>query len=392
VSILAGRQLRTEGRQLLAYSFWVRPREGGPALENETPYVEAVLAQEPDLVWTPVYSAPFERLLDGRMEPDRMLSSDPEDPENVICAHAAARGACMVLSGWGGDEGASFNGRGALAEACLSGRWRALASELQALRLARGWSWAHSLRAEVLGYLLPDWVFGGIRRLLGRRQSGVPARSKEFLARTLLDSLGGGFETAALQLGPDARANRLRLLSSPHVVERAEDWAATGARHGLAFGFPLLDQRLVEFVAGLPSELFLRGGWKRRVFRDAMDGVLPERIRWRIEKLSPQPDIQFNALEHRAAIERRLGLAAHHPRLAAMFDIPRLSAAAASLPPPGALREGSADRAVIAAILGVLRAMAYVEQHHSSDHGWPSKCVASNREKAVRPIGPSKIW
>ena len=67
-------------------------------------------------------------------------------------------------------------------------------------------------------------------------------------------------------MAADGRENRWRLMTSPHIAERAEDWAQTGARHGLAFVFPLLDRRVVEFALSLPSELFLRGGFRRRPF------------------------------------------------------------------------------------------------------------------------------
>ena len=78
-------------------------------------------------------------------------------------------------------------------------------------------------------------------------------------------------------MAPDGRENRWRLMTSPHIAERAEIWAQTGARHGLAFAFPLLDRRVVEFALSLPSEFFLRGGFRRRPFRDAMVDVLPAR-------------------------------------------------------------------------------------------------------------------
>jgi asparagine synthase (glutamine-hydrolysing) len=51
--------------------------------------------------------------------------------------------------------------------------------------------------------------------------------------------------------------------------------------HGLEVRVPLLDHRLVELVAGIPSRHKLRGLRTKAIFRDAMRGVLPERIRSR---------------------------------------------------------------------------------------------------------------
>ena len=48
---------------------------------------------------------------------------------------------------------------------------------------------------------------------------------------------------------------------------------------------PFLDHRLVEFVFSLPSRFKFRGGYAKRVLRDGMKGVIPEKIRWRVKKL-----------------------------------------------------------------------------------------------------------
>ena len=60
----------------------------------------------------------------------------------------------MILSGWGGDEGATFNGRGVLPETLLRGRWPTLWREMAALSRERQWPWFGLFRGEVLGNLL----------------------------------------------------------------------------------------------------------------------------------------------------------------------------------------------------------------------------------------------
>ncbi len=60
-------------------------------------------------------------------------------------------------------------------------------------------------------------------------------------------------------------------------------------RNSMAFSVesrvPFLDHRLVEFIFGLPSRLKIRNGYTKRVLRDSMEGVIPEKIRWRTSKL-----------------------------------------------------------------------------------------------------------
>lgn len=60
-------------------------------------------------------------------------------------------------------------------------------------------------------------------------------------------------------------------------------------RNSMAFSVesrvPFLDHRLVEFVFSLPSQLKIRDGLTKRVMRDAISGVIPEKIRRRARKM-----------------------------------------------------------------------------------------------------------
>jgi len=60
-------------------------------------------------------------------------------------------------------------------------------------------------------------------------------------------------------------------------------------RNSMAFSVearvPFLDHRLVEFIFSLPPRLKIRNGYTKRVLRDGMQGILPEKIRWRVGKL-----------------------------------------------------------------------------------------------------------
>ena len=47
---------------------------------------------------------------------------------------------------------------------------------------------------------------------------------------------------------------------------------------------PFLDPFLVHFALSLPSEYKLRGGFNKRVNREGVKGIVPEKIRWRRDK------------------------------------------------------------------------------------------------------------
>jgi asparagine synthase (glutamine-hydrolysing) len=91
---------------------------------------------------------------------------------------------------------------------------------------------------------------------------------------------------------------QLTFLNNLQALLRHED------RNSMAFSVearvPFLDHRLVEFVFSLPSRFKIRDGYTKRVLRDGMQGVIPEKVRWRVKKLgfaTPERKWQQTALK-----------------------------------------------------------------------------------------------
>lgn len=55
--------------------------------------------------------------------------------------------------------------------------------------------------------------------------------------------------------------------------------------HAVESRLPFLDYRLAEFVMGLPGEFKLSDATTKRVLRGAMAGILPEKVRSRMDKM-----------------------------------------------------------------------------------------------------------
>ncbi|MHB8160200.1 MAG: asparagine synthase (glutamine-hydrolyzing) [Thermoleophilia bacterium] len=54
---------------------------------------------------------------------------------------------------------------------------------------------------------------------------------------------------------------------------------------------PFLDPRLVEYIFSLPAEAIIGSGWNKRVMREALSGILPEKIRrrrWKVGFTTPE--------------------------------------------------------------------------------------------------------
>jgi asparagine synthase (glutamine-hydrolysing) len=305
------------------------------------------------------------------MDVDKMTPLDADAPENSVCARAEAQHVSLMLSGWGGDESASFSGRGTFAELFLRGRWRTLAREVLALKRERSWSVPRILNNEIVSYLRPEGVTNFVKRIIGR-DADVRTPFGRLLSTSARRRLSVS-RAEELRMAPDGRENRWRLMTSPIVAERAEVWAQTGARYGLAFAFPLLDRRVVEFSLSLPSELFLRDGFRRRPFRDAMVDVLPEQVRLRHLKYQALPGYMLDVAERKDELLARIDVCARYESVCRMIDLALLRQQVEAFPPLERLRQEMRpgenplpDKLMIVA-LHTLEAAEYLAQH--SDQG-----------------------
>jgi asparagine synthase (glutamine-hydrolysing) len=361
VAVLAARRLRAAGRRLHAYAFQDRPRNDVD-LEDESLLAGSVAEQEGDIELTFVPPSGRPGVLKP-LDPDQMTSVDGGRPDAAVCEAAAAQGVSLILSGWGGDEAVSFNGRGLFPELLARGRWRTMARELRAVAHARGLSPGQVARSELLAYLLPRSFQTVARKVAGK----AVADAETLFAASLRPSVRQrrAVRTGrALRLAADGRENRWRMINSPHIAGRLEDWARLGARHGVAFAFPLLDRDVVEFALSLPSELFVREGFRRRVFRDAMAGVLPDTVRQRHQKRQPFPAHWLRVAGAKEELLARLDGYQSREEVARFIDLRQLRQWIEAFPSIDECREAlAAGRAPRQAqeMTAALRALAFAE-------------------------------
>ena len=116
---------------------------------------------------------------------------------------------------------------------------------------------------------------------LGRRYADLSSLIKS-------DTLTFGGENPPIGIGYDGSlAERIKLdithFSLPSLL-RYED------KNSMAFSVesrtPYLDFRLVEYLAALPLQAKIHNGWTKYILRQAMKGVIPEKIRRRRDKLA----------------------------------------------------------------------------------------------------------
>ncbi len=360
IAVMASRALEAQGRHLLAYSF-LSDTWPGLHIEGERPYVDAVLRQEPGIQWQEIAAVFSPDWLGDQWNPDAPQPLSHGAPENAVCFHAGGLGAGVVLSGWGGDEGITFNGRGTFAASFRRGRWAHLLREMRHMRQERGFRLNHMLVGDVFGPLVSPKVARRVRRAVGR-QHAVSITMRHFLAPELVD-LAAGLEPVEIVANPAEVQSRL--LAAGHLSFRAGRFATLAARYGMAFRFPLLNRRVVEFALAMPPAWHIHAGWKRRLFREAMEGVLPPAVQWRHSKFRSLPRVPYQFASQRDRVLRRVEELAGNPAVAKLFRMEAAAEVLRALPPPETVRDPGAHPALAALpILAQLLDYAfYIEQH-----------------------------
>ena len=135
------------------------------------------------------------------------------------------------------------------------------------------------------------------------------------------------------RLGPNTQRNRQALLNNGSITVGLELLARQAARHGTSYAFPFLDRDLMDFALRLPTEVLRVDGVGRWIFREAMDGILPESVRTNTQRLPLSPCMVLEAAEDRADFRNTLRLLRENADLP--FDLDRIEQAIDELPDPG---------------------------------------------------------
>jgi asparagine synthase (glutamine-hydrolysing) len=251
---------------------------------DERPYAELVAAAAGAQA-TYLYPEPdglFAELEDLVWHQDEPFDSTSVYAQARVFEAARAAGVTVMLDGQGADELlAGYHGFFAphLAGLLRRGRLPTLFAEMAALRRHHGISPAKSL-ALILSVLLPEPA-----RKLGRRLAGATEYAPAWLDLEVL-----GAEPRDPLLASGARAADLGTVSRAQLggagLQKLLHWEDRNAMsHSIEARLPFLDFRLVEFALGLPDAHKLSAGTTKQVLRAALQGVLPERVRTRQDKI-----------------------------------------------------------------------------------------------------------
>lgn len=99
------------------------------------------------------------------------------------------------------------------------------------------------------------------------------------------DELLGGYSWYLNWMQAQANANLYRDFHSTLLPAILRNFDRCSMAHGIEVRMPFMDWRLVTFAHALPAESKFGGGYTKRVLRDAMAGLTPERVRLRRFKI-----------------------------------------------------------------------------------------------------------
>ena len=315
IAVLAARELRRQGGAPPPAFSWLPPRDDGPLSATHAPeyaLIDRTSARE----GLRVYHCQI-------LGPDDFVSFFRQDvayprvpvPEELVQRRAENLGLRVLLSGVGGDECVSFNGRGYAESLLLCGRWR-LAAECSAREKDR----VRFLARIVLQLVHPDLPRYLVRRRFGRR-SRHP-NGHWLIHPAFAQQVRPLPEPRVRNIG--VRRTQLRLLRDGNLSGVMEGLRAT--RHGIEYRYPLTDRRLLEFALGLPPEQFRRGRWGRWLMRYALQSVLPSRVCWRQDKstLAMSEPLRKTLIKAFPTLRQEIAARAETMSRAHYVDIPRL--------------------------------------------------------------------
>jgi len=276
VTVLASQLIQAQGRRLDGCYSWSPPVSSryplpGGGRRDERAAIERICRQEAlECHYGTTTGADFLAFL-GR---DIALDGTVDVFEELgVMGEAERRGTRVMLSGWGGDESATFGIRGYGGYLLTRGRWGKL------LTLTRQASGGFRRPRKMARFLWQEGVLPCLPDALFARYSPYddPGGASPLYRQAFIERFPGAMARrgAAWRIYPDPGRMQCLLMHHGHLGSRMSTWAHWAAEHGLIYRYPLTDRRLLDFTLGLPPELLWEQGQPRRLFRDAIGQRLP---------------------------------------------------------------------------------------------------------------------
>ena len=196
--------------------------------------------------------------------------------EHPTMKAAGKDGVKTLFSGWGGDEFVSLSTRGTYNHLFFSFKWKTLVRFIVKTGVK---STIMRFRTEVFPVLIP---FGLLPIYRLKDWSTLRYIKLKFIAKHWKNIF---FNRTENIFGYGNRTQlMLNLLHNYHIPDRMDSWALHAEKYGFEYKYPLLDKAVLEFWFSLPIEFTYYNMQSRFLYREAMKGILTEKVRVRRDK------------------------------------------------------------------------------------------------------------
>jgi asparagine synthase (glutamine-hydrolysing) len=258
----------------------------------------------------------------GFLTVDRMLGPNHYVTEQMF-EQIAASGACVVMDGFGDDYTVNPRGATVLPELLRDGKWRQFFSQFSAWRRVRRQSVWHTIKADLIVWLLPLVAKAWRRTRLGVPPFGEKMPITPEFARF---ASAANFTPRTASSRPPFRARERMRWILRRMQDGPSGWAVPASLHGLEFTQPFHDKRVVELGLAIPDKLFLKDGRPRCIARAALADLYPPEFQDRLPTAGDGIGRNFRPMAERiepyvlAEIDRMEKAG----RLSRYFDFPRM--------------------------------------------------------------------
>jgi asparagine synthase (glutamine-hydrolysing) len=252
---------------------------------------------EPTIVTSAAARAICRRYVEGIPRLNEPFGLSHGLTDGLVYEAAHEKGCRVVLDGMASDL-FYFGSARSLGELLRRGMYARIPAVLSAWRRHGGEGEFRSLAWTALRHLTPESARALYRRLRARHaRMGSDLRllhrqtAERYLEEKRIERMRAGADTAA---GGDqrghARSFTTGMLSFAHEVH-----GQLALSRSVEPRSPFSDRRMIEFGIRMPLEAKLYGPWYKLLLRNSMQGILPERVRWR-RRIEGHPGWKFYEL------------------------------------------------------------------------------------------------
>ncbi|MBN1415441.1 MAG: hypothetical protein JW973_10095 [Bacteroidales bacterium] len=214
---------------------------------------------------------------------------------DLLYKEASNTGISVLLSGFGGDEGVTYQGSGFFEELMKEKKIGELKIAIKSKIERNGGRYYRQLIKHYLQFISP-WLVNLFVKDWRKNRFYVFAINHEQSKKYQMKNRY--LKHIDFPNDPNVRQRQYKRIMHPHIQDRLENSYFAAQAYGIECRYPFLDVKLIEFYYSLPSNYKYKNGLGRYLFRMAMKDILPDEIRLRIEKTGATiPNVMFRIVK-----------------------------------------------------------------------------------------------